>query len=143
MSDRVEYPKITAFTSPRFPEEPIDEEAQLALIESRPNNQAYGPEDRAYLLSLVRSKQTDIDEYDALLTKHGEILRRVANALNGEPAPLSSWSHHDLGEKSEALADLALRQAEQLTAIRQLVDNSIHRISIEEIRAALDATSES
>lgn len=109
--------------APGFPEEPVDERAQLALIASRPNNQAYGPEDRAYLLSLIREKQTEIDESDELLIKHGEILHRIANALNGEPTSLSSWSHHDLGDKTEALAKLASKQTEAFLKIEDILDN--------------------
>lgn len=41
-------------------------------------------------------------EYDAIMMRQGAILRRAANALNGPPPPLTSWSHHDLGEKAEA-----------------------------------------
>lgn len=46
-----------------------------------------------------------IEEYDNLLMHQGRILTRVANALNGPPGRLHSWSHHDLGEKAEALAE--------------------------------------
>lgn len=42
-----------------------------------------------------------------------------------------------------ALIALARQQDAKLMAIRQLVEESIHRISIEELRAVLDATSES
>lgn len=42
-----------------------------------------------------------------------------------------------------ALIALARQQNAKLMAIRQLVEESIHRISIEELRDALDATSES
>lgn len=38
------------------------------------------------------------DEYDAILSKSSDLLRRTANALKGEPEPLSSHSHHDLPE---------------------------------------------
>jgi len=34
---------------------------RLAVIEARPNNLAYGPEDRAYLLALVRELRADED----------------------------------------------------------------------------------
>lgn len=44
------------------------------------------------------------DEYDQLLTRTGEILTGVANALNGPPPALTTWSHHDLAEKAAALA---------------------------------------
>lgn len=44
------------------------------------------------------------DEYHELMLRTGAILRRVADALNGPPGPLRSWSHHDLGEKAEALS---------------------------------------
>lgn len=113
-----------------LPDAPVDEDAQLALIESRPNNQAYGPEDRAYLLKLVHEKRVSIGEYDQLLIKHGEILRRVANALNGEPAPLTSWSHHDLGEKAEALEELTLKQHSALMQIKEILDNQSFGLSI-------------
>ena len=39
-----------------------DVSERLALIESRPNNLAYGPEDRAYLLQLVRELSKELEE---------------------------------------------------------------------------------
>lgn len=42
-----------------------------------------------------------------------------------------------------ALVALARQQDTKLMAIRELVENSIHRISIEELRAVLNTTSES
>ena len=50
----------------------------------------------------------DADERDGthwLIMKTGETLTRVANAVNGPPPPLTWWSHHDLGEKTEAMAE--------------------------------------
>lgn len=49
------------------------------------------------------STEEDLDEYHNLMMKQGAILRKVADALNGPPGPLHSWSHHDLGEKAGAM----------------------------------------
>lgn len=54
-------------------------------------------------------------EYDGLMMRQGEILRAVANALNGPPGPRRSWSHHDLGEKAEALVS---KQAAMIARLR-------------------------
>ena len=43
------------------------------------------------------------EEYDSISSRQQQILRQVANALNGPPRPLSNWSHHDLGVKAERL----------------------------------------
>lgn len=57
----------------------------------------------------------DADERDSthwLFQRHSETLTRVANAVNGPPKPLWSHSHHDLGEKAEAMAkELELTRA--------------------------------
>lgn len=50
----------------------------------------------------------DADERDSthwLFQRHSETLTRVANAVNGPPKPLWHHSHHDLGEKTEELAE--------------------------------------
>lgn len=46
--------------------------------------------------------QRDADEHDALLRRHSTILTGVANALRGEPPPLTQHSHHDLAELAAA-----------------------------------------
>jgi hypothetical protein len=38
-----------------------DMQERLAVIESRPNNLAYGPEDRVYLLGLVRKLSQELE----------------------------------------------------------------------------------
>jgi hypothetical protein len=36
-------------------------ELKLAIIEARPNNLGYGPEDRAYLLALAKEQKAKLD----------------------------------------------------------------------------------
>lgn len=46
--------------------------------------------------------------YPELVDRQAALLRGVADALNGPPPPLTSWSYHDLPEKAQALvAELA------------------------------------
>lgn len=59
---------------------------------------------------VVDREQDDLAaEYDAILTRQGALLTGVANALNGPPPALTSWSHHDLPEKAQALVDQRAR----------------------------------
>lgn len=46
----------------------------------------------------------EADEWTGLIIRQGQILTGVANAVNGDPGPLRSWSHHDLAEKAAKLA---------------------------------------
>jgi hypothetical protein len=64
-----------------------------------------------------------IEEYDNLMMHQGRILTRVANALNGPPGPLRSWSHHDLGEKAEALVARHTALAARIRAGLRLLGN--------------------
>ena len=55
------------------------------------------------LIAMVRERDEEIAEYDAILTREGDLLTGVANALHGPPPPLVSWSHHDLPAAVAAL----------------------------------------
>lgn len=46
-----------------------------------------------------------LEEYHALLTRQGDLLTGVANALQGDPPPLTTWSHHDLPERAAAAVE--------------------------------------
>lgn len=56
--------------------------------------------------------QKEVEEYDATLTRQGDLLTRTVNALRGNPPPLTSWSHHDIPE----LAAEKVSEVERLTA---------------------------
>ena len=58
--------------------------------------------------------QEDVEEYDAILRRQGDLLTRTVNALRGNPPPLTSWSHHDIPE----LAAEKVSEVERLTAER-------------------------
>ncbi|AIZ01758.1 hypothetical protein ArV1_071 [Arthrobacter phage vB_ArtM-ArV1] len=67
----------------------------------------------------------DADERDSthwLFQRHSETLTRVANAVNGPPKPLWSHSHHDLGEKAEAMASELNEAREKLNPGADMVD---------------------
>ena len=52
--------------------------------------------------------QEDVEEYDAILRRQGDLLTRTVNALRGNPPPLTSWSHHDIPElAAEKVAEVA------------------------------------
>jgi hypothetical protein len=51
----------------------------------------------------------EIEEYSSLLTRQGDLLTGVANALKGPPPELTSWSHHDLPELAAAAAHRIVR----------------------------------
>lgn len=68
----------------------------------------------------VKTLLDEADEYDQVLSRTNEILTGVANALNGPPPPLTTWSHHDLAEKAAAL-DAHLEQTHAaLARVREL-----------------------
>ena len=58
--------------------------------------------------------QEEVEEYDAILRRQGDLLTRTVNALRGNPPPLTSWSHHDIPE----LAAEKVAEVERLTAER-------------------------
>jgi len=58
--------------------------------------------------------QEEVEEYDAILTRQGDLLIRTVNALRGNPPPLTSWSHHDIPElAAEKVAEVARLTAER------------------------------
>jgi hypothetical protein len=58
--------------------------------------------------------QEEVEEYDAILGRQGDLLTRTVNALRGNPPPLTSWSHHDIPElAAEKVAEVALLIAER------------------------------
>lgn len=67
--------------------------------------------------------EAELNEYDELISRQGEILRRVANALNGPPPPRTAWSFHDLGEKAEAAMGKHEALVARLRAALRLLDN--------------------
>lgn len=58
--------------------------------------------------------QEEVEEYDAILTRQGDLLTRTVNALRGNPPPLTSWSHHDIPElAAEKVSEVARLTAER------------------------------
>jgi hypothetical protein len=59
-------------------------------------------------------------EYGGILSRQGDLLTRTANALRGDPPPLTSWSHHDVPELAEqAVTDVRnlLQDKETISAL--------------------------
>jgi len=81
-----------------------DEECDHVLWERTPFPIVMGVDHLAPYLARVRAED-ETAEYSALLTRQGDLLTGVANALNGPPPDLTTWSHHDLPEKAQALAE--------------------------------------
>jgi len=63
-------------------------------------------------------------EYDAILTRQGDLLTRTVNALRGNPPPLTSWSHHDIPE----LAAEKVAEVDRLTAERDAAVERLERV---------------
>jgi hypothetical protein len=56
------------------------------------------------LVNSVDRLQEEVDEYDILTTRQGELLHGVANALKGEPGPLRLHDWSDLPAVAQAVA---------------------------------------
>ena len=68
--------------------------------------------------------QEEVEEYDAILGRQGDLLTRTVNALRGNPPPLTSWSHHDIPElAAEKVAEVA-----RLTAERDALAAQVARV---------------
>lgn len=77
----------------------------------------------------IAQLEQDVEEYDGILGRQGDLLTGVANALRGQPPELTTWSHHDLPERAQALLDerdtllrTALTKDERNEAIAALYD---------------------
>ena len=68
--------------------------------------------------------QEEVEEYDAILRRQGDLLTRTVNALRGNPPPLTSWSHHDIPE----LAAEKVAEVERLTAERDALAATVARV---------------
>ncbi len=66
----------------------------------------------------------EVEEYDATLTRQGDLLTRTVNALRGNPPPLTSWSHHDIPE----LAAEKVSEVQRLTAERDALAAQVARV---------------
>ena len=67
--------------------------------------------------------QEEVEDYDATLTRQGDLLTRTVNALRGNPPPLTSWSHHDIPE----LAAEKVSEVTRLTAERDALAAQVAR----------------
>jgi hypothetical protein len=98
--------------------------------------------------------QEEIEEYDAILTRQSDLLTRTVNALrgthprrvrqpDGNPPPLTSWSHHDIPKlAAEKVAEVARLTAERdaLIAVGKRQAARLARVEayvLDELRAAL------
>lgn len=101
---------------------------------------------RTLLDTLEQAEEWADGQSYPLITRQAEILTGVANALNGQPPPLTSWSHHDLAEKAAAM----VARAEQAEARIQAVEATLRTWAtycqteqtaraLTDIRRALDA----
>ena len=75
--------------------------------------------------------QEEVEEYDAILTRQGDLLTRTVNALRGNPPPLTSWSHHDIPElAAEKVAEVARLTAERdaLAAAHARVSEKVWKV---------------
>ncbi len=68
--------------------------------------------------------QEEVEDYDATLTRQGDLLTRTVNALRGNPPPLTSWSHHDIPE----LAAEKVSEFARLTAERDALAAQVARV---------------
>ncbi len=68
-------------------------------------------EEQAIAQGRVEELNSELDGATALIAKQATILTGVANALHGDPPPLTTWSHHDLAELAAAMvAELETRR---------------------------------
>lgn len=86
--------------------------------------------------SALTEAREEIENYDRTLIRSSEIMTGVANALNGPPPDLTTWSHHDLTEKAQAAVDaLAASDAaiERVLALADLAESDSAGGSLEAI----------
>ncbi|MGW9541957.1 hypothetical protein ACWHA6_36340 [Streptomyces anthocyanicus] len=97
------------------------------------------------LIQRVQQAEADVAEYAPILDRQGELLTGAANALRGDPPPLTTWSHHDLPE-------LAAEARGKLDKVRDICDQAnegmplvtfgghvqSHRINVDDVLAILD-----
>lgn len=81
-------------------------------------------QDALALIAELEQAREDNSEYEAIFDVTSKILKDTANALNGPPPPLTTWSHHDLADKAAALKALSNR-AQTLYETMVAGDNEI------------------
>lgn len=81
---------------------------------------AHARQDLPDLLGEVERLREEEEGLDDLVGRQGDILTRAANALNGPPPELTTWSHHDLGEKAEDLVAERDRLRTALERVKEL-----------------------
>lgn len=82
--------------------------------------------------------EAETDGYDRILSRQSDLLTGVANALNGPPPELTTWSHHDLPQKAAQLVDdrkRLCRERDEARAER----NEVYRETIADARASTAA----
>lgn len=71
--------------------------------------------------ALVETLHNEAEEYHQLITRQGDLLTGVANALRGDPPPLTMWDHSDLPARAARLrADTKAKIEEQAAWILSL-----------------------
>lgn len=78
------------------------------------------------LLTENEALQSELDLSDAAREKMADLLTRTANALRGDPEPLSAHSWHDLPERAAA-AVAAIDVMQRAAAVQAAVPVEIHR----------------
>lgn len=82
-----------------------------AVIDERPvEGGTQGVVDAGFARELERElakTRAELNFATSLITNQSAILAGVANALNGEPAPGTSHSHHDLADRAKNMRDAA------------------------------------
>lgn len=79
----------------------------------------------------INELTTEAEEYHQLTTRQGDLLTGVANALRGDPPPLTWWDHSDLPTRAAAMkasrddAVTSFRSArEQIGLAREMIDEA-------------------
>lgn len=107
-------------------------------IESTPDDPTYRAAFEAGRQSLAEC--SECAEYDSILWKQGDLLKRTVNALKGDPPELTTWSHHDIPQ-------LAAEARSRIEAQKVGIDAQMRRTEKAEAerdaaRAELDALRE-
>lgn len=79
-------------------------------------------EDMPRLIATLREAWSDVEECRALVNRQGELLTAAANALRGDPPPLTTWSHHDVAELACLLRERAEKAEAQVRRVLALAD---------------------
>lgn len=71
--------------------------------------------------------EREIGEYHQLIVMQGDLLTGVANALRGDPPPLTMWDHSDLPARAAAMAAEVDDKAQRLALSGARLTKSVQR----------------